>query len=145
MQRSLSLFFSFAVLGLLLTGCAGPEQKFGRGVRNITEFARGGEISRSMEQTGIYSGTDMAYSTGFIHGFNRSLGRTFVGAFEIVTAPFPPYDEPLMLPEGTVFPEAYKRGLPDDVLFSTDVNTGFSGGEVAPFVPGSRFRVFDDH
>lgn len=145
MQRSLSLFFSFVGLGALLTGCVGPEQKLGRGINNITEFARGGEMRRSMEQSAIYNGSDVAMTTGFLHGFNRSLARTAAGAFEIVTAPFPPYDEPVFLPGNPVYPEAYKPGMLDDSMFATDVNMGFSGGEVAPFIPGSRFRVFDEH
>ena len=29
-------------------------------------------------------------------------------------------------------------------MFDTDTYTGFSGGDVAPFIPGSRFRVFDN-
>ena len=28
-------------------------------------------------------------------------------------------------------------------LFDTDTYTGFSGGDIAPFVPGSRFQIFD--
>ena len=81
MRNSLTLLASVAALILLGAGCASTpqgfafEQKFGRGLRNATEFARGGEISRSMEQTGIYSGADAAYTVGFIHGFNRSLAR----------------------------------------------------------------------
>ena len=43
-----------------------------------------------------------------------------------------------------VFPESYKPGLISDALFDTDTYTGFSGGDVAPFIPGSRFRVFDN-
>jgi hypothetical protein len=30
-------------------------------------------------------------------------------------------------------------------MFATDTNLGFSGGDVAPFIPGSRFRIFDTH
>ncbi|MDB6028398.1 MAG: hypothetical protein JWM68_4621 [Verrucomicrobiales bacterium] len=145
MQRSLSLLFSFVGLGILLTGCVGPEKKLGRGINNFTELARGGEISRSMEQTGIYNGADVAYTTGFLHGFNRSLARTAIGAFEIVTSPFPPYDDVKIFPMNPVYPSAYAPGLPDDSMFATDVSSGFSGGEVAPFIPGSRFRVFDEH
>ena len=93
-----SLLLSAIALALFATGCASPdqgfafEQKFGRGLRNLTEFARGGEIRRSMEQTALLDGPDMAYSTGFIRGFNRSLARTGVGIYEMITAPFPPYD-----------------------------------------------------
>jgi hypothetical protein len=28
-------------------------------------------------------------------------------------------------------------------VFETDINLGFSGGDVAPIIPGSRFRIFD--
>ena len=31
-----------------------------------------------------------------------------------------------------------------DALFDTDTYTGFSGGDVAPLFPGSRFSVFDN-
>ncbi len=144
MQRPLSLLFSFLGLGVLLTGCVGPEAKLGRGINNFTELARGGEIRRSMEQTAIYNGPDTAYTTGFLHGFNRSIARTAVGAFEIVTAPFPPY-EPTFFPANPVYPDAYKPGIIEDSMFATDVNMGFSGGEIAPWVPGSRFRIFDEH
>jgi hypothetical protein len=29
-------------------------------------------------------------------------------------------------------------------LFDTDTYVGLSGGDVAPFMPGSRFKVFDN-
>jgi hypothetical protein len=41
-----------------------------------------------------------------------------------------------------VFPESYKPGLLSDSLFDTDTYSGFSGGDVAPWVPGSRFSIF---
>ena len=31
-----------------------------------------------------------------------------------------------------------------DSIFDTDTSLGFSGGDVFPFVQGSRFRVFDN-
>ncbi len=101
-----------------------------------------GEIRRSMEQTGIWEGPQMAYTTGFVRGFNRSLARTAVGAFEIVTFPFPPFD-PIFLPEQPVFPDSYAPGLIADPTFGPDAALGFSGGDIAPMIPGSRFRVFD--
>lgn len=131
-----------AAAGLFGSGCAGPEQKFGRGLNNVTEFARGGEIARSMEQTAIWENTEAAYTTGFIRGFNRSLARTGVGLYEIVTHPFPPYD-PVFLPSQPVWPDSYRPNLIADPMFSPDANLGFSGGDIAPMVPGSRFRVFD--
>jgi hypothetical protein len=41
-------------------------------------------------------------------------------------------------------PDSYRPGLISDSLFDTDAYTGFGGGEVAPGIPGSRFRVFDN-
>ena len=43
---------------VLTTGCAGPERKLGRGIMNVTELLRGGEIRRSMEQTYLWENTD---------------------------------------------------------------------------------------
>ncbi|MEW6157366.1 MAG: exosortase system-associated protein, TIGR04073 family [Verrucomicrobiota bacterium] len=138
----ISLLASLAAVAFLAVGCAGPERKFGRGLNNVTEFVRLGEIRRSMEQTALWEGNEVAYTTGFMRGFNRSLARTAVGAFEIVTAPFPTYD-PYFLPEDPVFPDSYRPHLVEDSTFGPDASLGFSGGDIAPWVPGSRFRIFD--
>lgn len=153
---------------LLAVGCAGPEKKLGRGVLNVTEFARLGEIRRSVEQTSLWDGTDPTYTTGFIRGFNRSIARTLVGAFEVATFPLPTptYDAMLTsknppspdmnarnksypfggmtLTEYPTYPESYKPGLISGSTFATDTSLGFSGGDVMPFLPGSRFRIFDN-
>ena len=34
-------------------------------------------------------------------------------------------------------------GLWDDGVFHPNTAIGFGGGDVAPFLPGSRFKVFD--
>ena len=81
MLKKCSLFLSLLGLSFIIAGCAGPEQKFGRGINNMTEFARLGEIRRSIEQTAIFGSPDQEYTTGFIHGFNRSLERTGVGVY----------------------------------------------------------------
>lgn len=126
------------------TGCAGPEQKLGRGINNATEFARMGELRRSMEQTAIWDGTEEGYTTGFIRGFNRSLARTGVGLFEIVTFPIPtPNYDPIFLPASPVYPDSYTPALIADPTFGPDAALGFTGGDVTPFLPGSRFRIFD--
>lgn len=142
MRIPLSSLASITALILLSSGCAGPERKLGRGLLNVTEFARLGEIRRSMEQTAIWEGTDQTYTTGFIHGFNRSLARTAVGAYEVLTFPFPKYD-PHYLPEYPIYPDSYRPKLIADPIFGTDNALGFSGGDIAPMVPGSRFRIFD--
>src|SRR5213078_5088993 len=116
MGKSLLLLSAAAGLALFASGCASTdqgfafEQKFGRGLRNATEFARGGEIRRSMEQTGLLDGPDVAYSTGFIRGFNKSLVRTGVGVYEMITAPFPPHDPVFTdyMSVNPVYPDSYK-------------------------------------
>jgi len=152
MRNSPTLLASIAALILLGAGCASTpqgfafEQKFGRGLRNATEFARGGEIRRSMEQSGLFDGPDMAYTTGFIRGFNKSLARTGVGIYEMITAPFPSYDPVCTdyLSVNPVYPDSYKPHLLADPTFGPDAALGFSGGDVAPLFPGSRFRIFDN-
>jgi putative exosortase-associated protein (TIGR04073 family) len=151
---------------VLSSGCAGPERKLGRGILNTTEFVRGGEIRRSMEQTYLWENSDSAYSTGFVRGFNRSVARTMIGIYEIATFPFPSYDPMLtstnriypdpnlrprtarfgdmVLTEFPPYPDSYRPGIISDSIFSTDTSLGFSGGDVAPIIPGSRFRVFDN-
>jgi putative exosortase-associated protein (TIGR04073 family) len=143
MRTSISLLSITALVALFSAGCAGPEQKFGRGVNNLTEFGRLGELRRSVEQTALWEGPETGYTTGFMHGFNRSVARTFVGAFEVLTFPFPSYD-PYYLPAKPVYPDSYRPELLADPTFSTDSTLGFSGGDVAPFIPGSRFRIFDN-
>lgn len=147
MSKSLSLLALAATLGLLATGCANTEAKFGRGMNNLSEPLRLGEMRRSMEQTAIFDSPDSAYGVGFIRGVNRTLARTGVGLYEVVTAPFPPYDPvwtSYLAPE-PVYPDSYKPTLVEDSAFATDTNIGFSGGDVIPFIPGSRFRIFDTH
>ena len=87
MRKSVSLLSLFAVSTLIFAGCAGPEHKFGRGMNNVTEVVRMGEIRRSMEQTAIWDGPEAAYTTGFIRGLNRTVARTGIGLYEIVTFP----------------------------------------------------------
>ncbi|MHB8519121.1 MAG: exosortase system-associated protein, TIGR04073 family [Limisphaerales bacterium] len=143
MRISSSVLSMAVVVTLFSAGCAGPEQKLGRGLNNMTEFTRMGEIRRSMEQTALWAGPDTGYTTGFLHGFSRSVARTAVGTFEVLTFPFPSYD-PYFLPANPVYPDNYKPSLLADPTFGPDSTLGFSGGDVAPFVPGSRFRIFDN-
>lgn len=131
---------------ILATGCANTEQKFGRGMRNMGEVVRMGELRRTMEQTALFEGSETT-SIGFFRGLNRTLARTGLGIYEVVTAPFPPYDPQFTyyLSPDPVYPDCYAPGLFEDSMYATDSNLGFSGGDVAPRVPGSRFRIFDTH
>ncbi len=147
MRKTLPLLAALVITTALVSGCANTERKFGRGMSNLMEPIRMGELRRSMEQTALFDGADTAYTTGFIRGINRTLARTGVGVYEVVTAPIPPYDPVLTtyLAPGPVYPDSYQPSLVEDSTFSTDTNLGFGGGDVAPIVPGSRFRIFDTH
>ena len=146
MRNIAFLLGSLSLLSLLGAGCAGPEQKLGRGISNLTEFTRMGEFERSVEQGGTFSGTDVGFSTGVIHGFNRTLARTGVGIYEIVTAPLPPYGPVWTdyLSPKPQYPDNFHPRKWSDAMFDTDRMIGFSGGDVAPWFPGSTFRVFDN-
>jgi len=151
MRSKLSLVAVAAFMTLFAVGCAGPENKLGRGLNNLTEFARLGEINRSVEQTFLWDGPATAYSTGLIRGLNRSLVRTGVGLYEVVTFPIPSYD-PILRPGGPILhdatvhptsPDSYTPRMISSTTFEPDAAVGFSGGDIAPFIPGSRFRIFD--
>ncbi len=146
MQKELNMLCVLISAIIIASGCSGPEKKLGRGITNVTEFARMGEIRRSVEQTALWEGTDSAYTTGFIRGFNRSVARTLIGAYEIVTFPFPSYGPVFTnkISPHPVYPDSYKPNLIEDQTFAPDTSLGFAGGDVAPFIPGSRFRIFDN-
>jgi putative exosortase-associated protein (TIGR04073 family) len=147
MRKTFSLLGALALLGVMVSGCANTEKKFGRGMVNLVEPLRMGEMRRSLEQTALFDSPDTSYGIGFIRGLNRTLARTGVGIYEIVTAPIPPYDPVWTdyLSPNPVYPDNYTPNLVEDSTFATDTNLGFSGGDVMPFMPGSRFRIFDTH
>jgi len=144
MQKPLVFMMSVAAVVLLVSGCAGPEKKFGRGLSNVTEVARLGELRRSIEQTAIFYSPQEGYTRGFMTGLNKTLARTGLGVYEIVTFPIPSY-EPIWtnyLAANPVFPASYHPNLIAGPEFDTDTSVGFSGGDFAPFIPGSRFHIF---
>jgi len=149
-MRRFSTLLSLSIVSataVLLVGCAGPSQKLGRGIANITEPIRWGELSRTMEQTYLTSGPDVSYTAGFVHGVGRTIGRTVVGAYEIVTFPIPDHGSegygPILFPANPVYPDSYKPNVLSDGIYQADSNLGFGGGDVAPWFPGSRFHIFD--
>ena len=146
MRAPLFLLSLVLTLTLFSAGCAGPERKFGRGVNNLFEIVRGGEIRRTIEQTALTDGPDVSYTGGFVKGFNRTMARTFVGMYEVVTFPIPSYDPVAThyLTPNSVYPDSYEPNLIADQLFAPDTSLGFAGGDVAPMIPGSRFRIFDN-
>ena len=146
MRNPASLLGAVLLVGVLASGCAGPEKKFGRGMNNLFEIVRLGEMRRTVEQTALFESSDTAYGGGFFSGLNRSLARTGVGVYEIVTFPIPSYDPvwTSYLNPHPVYPDNYKPRLISDSTFATDTHIGFSGGDVAPSIPGSRFHIFDN-
>jgi putative exosortase-associated protein (TIGR04073 family) len=146
MRNKFPLLGAVLMTGLLAAGCAGPEKKLGRGMNNLFEVVRWGECRRTVEQTAFFDSPDTAYGMGTVRGFNRSMARAGVGLYEIVTFPIPSYDPvatKYLKPE-PVYPDSYKPRLVDDANFATDTALGFTGGDVAPLIPGSRFRIFDN-
>ncbi len=163
-------YLPLVVIPTLVVGCAGPEKKLGRGIANLTEFARGGEIARSVEQTTLWEGPQHGMTTGFIRGFNRSVARTVIGAAEVATffAPWPvngewtyeacytpdgplypdysmaTYTEPfggMRLPEMPGTPDSYHHSYPATPAMDTDDQLGVTGGSVVPSFPFGRFKL----
>ncbi|MGC3961370.1 MAG: exosortase system-associated protein, TIGR04073 family [Verrucomicrobiota bacterium] len=92
MAKRFSILGAVVLLAMLVAGCSNAEKKFGRGVNNIYEPIRLAEMRRSIEDTSLSNPEDVNYHTGVVRGFNRTLARTGVGIYEIITFPFPPYD-----------------------------------------------------
>ena len=147
MRNLFSSIIPFLGLALLVSGCAGPEEKLGRGVNNLTEITRLGELRRSIEQTSVLDNRDLAYTTGLFHGIDLTAARTAAGFYEVATFPFPNRKPenfgPVFYPENPVSPDSYKPNWYSDQMTSPDTALGFGGGDIAPFVPGSRFHIFD--
>jgi len=55
MRNAITLLAAVALVAVFASGCAGPEEKLGRGINNSLEFARLGEMRRSIEQTAVFS------------------------------------------------------------------------------------------
>jgi putative exosortase-associated protein (TIGR04073 family) len=129
------------LVALLAMGCAGPEAKMGRGISDVMEPLRLGEVRYAVEQEGVYNGSSATFR-GAVHGLNRSVCRTAVGVYEIITAPIPPYT-PVLKHADPAFPDNYEPGLLADPLFESSNLLGYGDGEVFPILPGNRFRIFD--
>ena len=147
MRHTYSLLAAIGLTGLLASGCTNMQTKFGRGIDNTFEIVRMGEMRRTMEQTSLFYGRDYGITSGLVQGFCRTLGRTGLGVYEVATAPFPPYHPVLTdhFAPNPVYPDSYKPGIAAGTTFDTDTYIGFSGGDVIPIIPGSRFSVFDTH
>ena len=152
MRNKAFYFLSLIAVSSLVAGCAapeGPEQKLGRGMNNLVEFARMGELRRAMEQSAIFDTPGFGgITTGVIHGINRSFARTGAGLYEVLTFPIPnglngDY-RPVFHPADPVYPDSYKPDWIAETMLQPDTSMGFSGGDIAPYLPGSRFHIFDN-
>lgn len=137
-MRSLKILGTLAVVGLvpLLTGCNSMQRKLSRGLTNLTEPLRLGELQRSSEQNAI--SVDSVPSYGFVHGVTRTLARTTVGAFEVVTFPIP--TDPIIYPVSPVFPDSQQREQMGHAGVGSDQFLGFQDSAVLPMFPGSEFN-----
>ena len=142
---------NFFILGSLLAvavvagGCAGAQNKLGRGVNNSLEPIRLADWRRSVQQTMLFPSPNANLHTGMVRGFTKTMARTGVGLYEIVTFPFPTYDPiftDYLSPE-PIYPDGAKPSLPDQPIFWNDDSLGYSGGTIGGFIPGNTFHVFD--
>jgi putative exosortase-associated protein (TIGR04073 family) len=145
-MRKIFCIFAAAVVAAGVTGCAGPEHKLARGIDNTMELVRWGDMRRSVEQNAVFSAPNVSYSYGIVHGFDQSMCRAGLGIYEVVTFPIPSYNPVCTnkVPVTPQYPASYRPGLIAGSTFETDTYTGYSGGDIMPFVPGSRFNIFDN-
>ena len=76
------------------------------------EIVRMGEMRRSVEQTAVFDSPSAGYTVGLIRGLDRSVARTALGVFEVVTFPLPPY-QPMFtsyVKPGPVYPRKLQAG-----------------------------------
>jgi len=137
-------------MAIFAVGCAGPEKKLGRGINNFTEFARGGEIRRSVEQTALRDGrlspipqASSGASIAACCGLSWARSRLFRSRSRATSPIWPPAVRYPTASVDPVFPDSYTPHLISDTTFEPDAALGFSGGDVAPYIPGQPFPHLD--
>ena len=83
MRNIFSFLATLVIAGALSSGCTSAEKKLGRGMSNMGEVVRLGEMRRSIEQTTLFEQPGGHYATGFFHGLTRTFARTGVGVYEV--------------------------------------------------------------
>src|SRR5688572_29489958 len=128
MFKHLTFMGAALFVAVLATGCAGPTKKLGRGINNSLEPIRLAEWQRTIEQTKLYDAPQNNGPTAMVKGFNRTMARTGLGIYEIITFPIPSYDPiwTAYLAPNPQYPDSYQPGLPDGPGFRTDSSLGFS-------------------
>ncbi len=145
-MRKMFFLFAAVFVAVGLTGCSGPEHKLARGLDNTMELVRWGDMRQSIEQNAVFSAPNVSYSYGIVHGFDQSICRAGLGIFEVATFPLPSY-KPICtskVPATPQYPASYRPGLISSSTFDTDTYSGYSGGDIMPYIPGSRFSIFDN-
>lgn len=147
MLKNFTILTSVVLGGALFTGCAGPEQKLGRGIRNTSEIVRWSSMQRSVEQASLFDSAEQGQTDGVVKGFSQTIARTGMGLIDIITfpIPLPSYSAwgTNAVPAAVQWPDSYKPGLRAAQALQTDDRLGFAGGTILPWVPGNRFRIFD--
>lgn len=92
-------------------------RKFGRGFAGLTTFVL--EVPGNITQEARSNGALSAATVGLTMGLAKMIARPLVGAYELVTAPFPLPEgfEPMLAPE---FPWGYFNSAPGRVYGFTD-------------------------
>jgi len=141
MRNVFSVLALFAILAITASGCAGPEEKLGRGIRNTCEIVRLSGLRTSMEQTTVWDSPAEGATTGVVKGIDLSLARTGVGIYEVITFPFPPYHPVATkyLSPLPTYPDNCKPGIPNDPLYDANHYIGYQTGVTFGFVPGNQF------
>ena len=85
----------------------GPLRKLGRGAANVATgwLELPGQIARATEQSGAFAGASVGLARGLVFG----VGRTLVGALEVVSFPLPNPTtgyRPIIEPEFVTFRDA---------------------------------------
>ncbi len=100
---------AFLVLVVLLPGVASAAEqnaarKFGRGLASMTTCFL--EIPGNVVKTSRERGYGWGFTLGLVTGTGKMIPRVFVGAYELVSAPFPLPEgyKPILRPE---FPWGY--------------------------------------
>jgi hypothetical protein len=146
MAKSFSILGAVVLLAVLAAGCAGPEKKFGRGINNVYEPIRLAEMRRSIEQGALAKPNDINYHTGVIRGFNKhSPGRASASTRSSPRRSRPMIRfSPITCAESQ-YPDSLQARLFEDSTFRHGYfHRVQRRRSVAPFIPGSRFRVFDN-
>ena len=144
MRNALTFLSVVALAALFTSGCAGPEEKLGRGMSNFPKLPAWAKCASPSSKPPCLSRPTPATPSDLFAVSTapwRAPEWAFLKSSLFRSRPIIPFT----YSPRPVYPDSYTPGLISDSMFDTDTYIGFSGGDVAPFVPGSRFKVFDNN